>query len=228
MGNCLYCGAELTQKSHNNRTRKYCNINCYRRAVGCKEYVNAYCLNCGKVFRETRERPNTFCSKSCSSIYHGKIKAIEKSENDQVNPDTYKRFIEATEKVKRLAEMMERERRCGYCGKWFEPVGTVKYCSDECARKADNIRRDHRLTRNGPADYSITLPRLFDRDKGVCQLCGKHLDLSGDPNCEDYPSIDHVKPINKGGLHIWSNVQLACRKCNVLKSDQWEEPPPVN
>ena len=35
-----------------------------------------------------------------------------------------------------------------------------------------------------------------------------------------YPSIDHVKPISKGGLHEWGNVQLAHFSCNSKKGDK--------
>ena len=36
----------------------------------------------------------------------------------------------------------------------------------------------------------------------------------------DYPTIDHIKPISKGGTHTWDNVQLAHFHCNSIKSDK--------
>ena len=59
------------------------------------------------------------------------------------------------------------------------------------------------------------------RDNGICQLCGKQIDFDWDSNSDYYPSIDHIKSIAKGGLHNWDNVQLACRKCNSIKSDSF-------
>lgn len=35
----------------------------------------------------------------------------------------------------------------------------------------------------------------------------------------DYPSIDHVIPISKGGTHTWDNVRLAHHHCNSIKKD---------
>lgn len=34
---------------------------------------------------------------------------------------------------------------------------------------------------------------------------------------DNYPSVDHIVPLAKGGLHSWDNVQLAHFKCNTLK-----------
>ena len=33
----------------------------------------------------------------------------------------------------------------------------------------------------------------------------------------DYPSMDHIIPLVKGGYHTWDNVQLVCRGCNNKK-----------
>jgi hypothetical protein len=34
-------------------------------------------------------------------------------------------------------------------------------------------------------------------------------------------TIDHVKPLAKGGLHILANLRPACLSCNCRKSDRW-------
>lgn len=36
-----------------------------------------------------------------------------------------------------------------------------------------------------------------------------------------YQSLDHVKPLNKGGAHMLCNIRPACLKCNSSKSDKW-------
>lgn len=70
----------------------------------------------------------------------------------------------------------------------------------------------------------ISISVLIEKHKGVCQLCKKKVDLNADMHRDDAaPTIDHIKPIAKGGLHKWNNVQLACRKCNSLKSDKWND-----
>lgn len=61
----------------------------------------------------------------------------------------------------------------------------------------------------------------------TCMLCGGEVDL-GDyyhNNREHYiagnryPSIDHIRPVSKGGTHTWDNVQLVHRGCNSIKCD---------
>lgn len=222
---CEHCGREFAGKSHKpGKMRKYCGVECYKEARGCKTYSTAVCLNCGKPFRESRDRPNTFCSSKCSGKYYGRIKTIETAERKDVNPKHIERLKELRKEIKEIQYIIDHERRCTECGKWFMPAGTGRrlYCSEECARKADNRRHDKRLYKNGKADMTITLTKLYMRDGGVCQICGKHIDFDRDSNSDDYPSIDHIKPLSKGGLHVWDNVQLACRRCNALKGDKWD------
>ena len=36
----------------------------------------------------------------------------------------------------------------------------------------------------------------------------------------NYPTIDHVIPLAKGGMHSWDNVRLAHHNCNSIKGDR--------
>lgn len=72
-------------------------------------------------------------------------------------------------------------------------------------------------------DDEITIESVFDRDKGICKICGKPVDWNsknekGHP-LRLYPTIDHIVPFSKGGEHIWENVQLAHLGCNAKKKD---------
>lgn len=125
---------------------------------------------------------------------------------------------------------------CKNCGKEYRLTKDYKgkiYCSNKCAKKYENKQKDfkrrNRLKENGEYDSSITLDKLFKKDKGICKICGKKCDyedyvyddkgtfIAGD----NYPSIDHMIPISKGGKHIKSNVQLAHRKCNSIKNNKY-------
>ena len=54
---------------------------------------------------------------------------------------------------------------------------------------------------------------LFCRDSWRCCYCGK------DAGPRDL-TVDHVKPLSRGGRHVWDNVVTACRRCNHRKADR--------
>lgn len=54
---------------------------------------------------------------------------------------------------------------------------------------------------------------LFRRDKNICLYCGGQFAV-GDL------SRDHIQPISRGGLDVWTNVVTSCRRCNNHKADR--------
>jgi 5-methylcytosine-specific restriction endonuclease McrA len=60
---------------------------------------------------------------------------------------------------------------------------------------------------------------LFKRFNYVCQGCNIKCVHPNDNNYNDdnCATIDHIKPISKGGDHTYTNTQLLCRKCNRIK-----------
>lgn len=134
---------------------------------------------------------------------------------------------------------------CQSCGEPFTSRYTAKTCSTECARKNRRkiSREGHRahghhyehLRRSRTVvapDGIINWRRVRTRDGAACYLCGY------DTNANDYmmrlgsngrqafivgleyPSLDHVIPLSKGGAHSMSNSRLAHTYCNSIKSDQ--------
>lgn len=117
---------------------------------------------------------------------------------------------------------------CKECGAPFvKAKHNSVFCSDECRRKAMNRRHDRRLKRASVIDKNITLQKVYKRDKGRCWICGGKCDYN-DYEIRDghfvalknYPSIDHVLPLAKGGNHTFENVRLAHCYCNTLKNDK--------
>ena len=164
------------------------------------EFGEGVCKECGKVFLR-RSGNQKWCSEECYNKAHGIGQVIIK--------------------------------RCLECGKEFKTYHNGNlFCGKKCRKRRNRrmwaISKDERLRKNGKADYSITLDKLVKRDMGVCQLCGKPVDTEDYQQDADgnfiagnkYPSIDHILPISRGGVHTWDNVQLAHRYCNSLKQDQ--------
>lgn len=140
------------------------------------------------------------------------------------------RVIKHKEEQERIKELT---RECEECGTMFyDPHPHTLTCSSECSRKRSNrLSRYYarkRINKYNLVDRDISLKRLYKRDKGICYLCGEPCDYNDKIITDEghyivgetYPSIDHVKPLSKGGKHSWENVKLAHHKCNAIKSDR--------
>lgn len=159
-----------------------------------KSEFTCICEICGKEF--ISKRPNKkYCSKTCENRgIHGK--------------GAYKTY----------------NYTCSVCGKDYET--NMKYnsecCSKHCRNQLTRIDRNRRykhLKERGLFDNSVTLENVFNKFNGVCNSCGSKLNFNCNCNANQYPSIDHIVPLSKGGTHTWENVQLLCRGCNIDKSN---------
>lgn len=116
-------------------------------------------------------------------------------------------------------------RRCETCGEKFTSIYPAqKYCSGKCKRYSRSYRG--RCKRYGVYyDPSVTRIKVVKRDKCTCQICGKVCnpqDKSWGFSGPDFPTLDHIIPLAKGGTHTWGNVQCACGICNSYKRDLLE------
>ena len=138
-------------------------------------------------------------------------------------------------------------RDCDECGELFVGrKHTSLVCSSACRRKrearrhaeweaADPSRRRRRTgyarrtsavrrsAKVGAAvvDADVTVDVLHVRDGGICAVCGGFAPLVYGATRRNRPSdmatIDHVRPLARGGEHSWANVQLAHLACNLRK-----------
>ena len=77
-----------------------------------------------------------------------------------------------------------------------------------CSRVKER-KRPSRLDRGYDAEW-----RKLSQEARIaqpwCSICKTTKDLTA----------DHIKPLADGGLSVWSNIQVLCRKCNSRKGDQ--------
>lgn len=122
--------------------------------------------------------------------------------------------------------------KCDECNSTFgSTTRKRKLCSKACNNRRNNRLKELRKRKariNGKVDYSITIEKVIQKEKNVCYLCGGQCD-STDFTIDDrgsfivgknYPSIEHVVAISKGGTHTWDNVKLAHHYCNSIKNDK--------
>lgn len=215
---CAFCGALLR-----GRQKKYCSSTCQRKGF-LKPVQTKTCLYCRQEFIPGRRQfVGRFCSRKCSGSYYGKIKHENKQRIEEQKIELYKLKNETkrlSAELESLKKRISQIKICEICNEYMIARKTTQRMCRACAKKTDNIRRDRRLYRNGKPDLSITLEKVYERDLGICQLCNSFIIFGNDTNADNYPSIDHIKPLSKGGLHSWDNVQLVCRRCNTLKGNK--------
>lgn len=126
------------------------------------------------------------------------------------NPEQNRR--KAAEWTKRNPERT-RER----IAQWraANPVRTRGYSSAFASRHPGRVRANtarQRARRRGSMVAQFSAEQLAQRLSmwPGCWMCGGPKE-----------SVDHVKPLSKGGAHILSNLRPACGRCNSVKGDRW-------
>lgn len=207
----------------------------------------AFCEFCGcaKVMgdaqaRSVRNGGRFFCDQDCSwnwkSIHYAS--ANHKPFEESRQRTKARKAVEAEQLKKRkeereIARMLRPANAktpgyytCIICKKteWVEQRSQKKYCSRRCRSKSVKAKiskknRRHRIRSFGVSQL-ISLDELMKKSRRRCKHCST---LCVKPEGCNYPNegtIDHVMPLSKGGLHLWSNVQLLCRRCNTIKRDK--------
>ncbi len=62
----------------------------------------------------------------------------------------------------------------------------------------------------------VTNTFLFARDGYRCQYCGR---ASYELRPRESLTRDHVVPMSRGGMNVWTNVVTACSSCNTRKAN---------
>jgi 5-methylcytosine-specific restriction endonuclease McrA len=91
--------------------------------------------------------------------------------------------------------------------------------ADPEAHKA--ARRRRRASLRGVQSEAYTLQEIWERDEGICGICGFAVSLELDRNDAMGATIDHIVPLNPGH-DLKSNVRVAHRSCNSRKSRREE------
>lgn len=238
---CAECGNEFA-----GRKKKYCSKECaddVRRRTnrerwrksnpGWDEEVNKECEQCGDDYSVPKRTAHQarFCSDGCRGLWYSREvrgnKPLEDYERAREKAKQERRHRLSKERYARCLERLAT-KSCTVCGEKFETdVLTQVICSNECRKRWKNSKKDTRLNKHNIVDKDITLDRLYRRDRGVCYMCGEECDFNDKEITNEghfvvgpyYPSVDHVKPLAKGGKHSWNNVKLSHHLCNSFKSD---------
>ncbi|MFS0878278.1 helix-turn-helix domain-containing protein [Solibacillus isronensis] len=225
---CKNCNIEYKTQRHHT---KFCSDKCRATYNKANRGHKRKCERCNGTFLNYKEVK--YCSSECSEAAFDERKK-ERELQIKIHEETKRRNIAITKLLRTIVNVKDKTKECVVCQKEFRGKYAMKYCSEECSsegiritRRKKRVSKDKRWRKNGKVDYSVTLDKLHIRDNGVCHLCNKKTNYNDfvitDHNHfiagDNYPSIDHVIPIAKGGLHRWDNVKLAHRRCNYIKRD---------
>jgi hypothetical protein len=87
-----------------------------------------------------------------------------------------------------------------------------------------DANRDRWAAERSPLGEAVVVDRftfaeLRARDRDLCRICGGPV-VEGGPR-RLTPTIDHVVPLEAGGLHALTNVRLAHLGCNASQGHRW-------
>jgi hypothetical protein len=196
----------------------YCSAEC-RQVAGYGPRMPAWkrCEQCGDLYDSAgRRSKRSFCTHECYS------KALIKRGLPQHQVSIPLRLCM---ECSRLLTGMTGKRLtcsadCGYARSTRATCEAIKrrYQEDPDFRDRVISAGQNRRAKDLGLDQ-ITSPKtlvafLMKRDQGICGICEEDVvDTEGPMR----PSIDHVIPLARGGLHQVENLQLAHYRCNLSK-----------
>lgn len=188
---CIICGNDFKSKSNHG---KFCSSECRKEY---KPYTHT-CEYCGKEFNSNR-KVHKFCTVEC----------IGKSQRKNVS-NCINCGVEYVHNKRHAGKFCSRSCYAEYTG--IDEINNSKsYLSDGAS-----IRRAKYY---GVHYENINVLDVIKRDDCTCQLCGESINLSlKHPHPMSF-SLDHIKPLSKGGTHTFENVQSSHLKCNINKSN---------
>jgi len=201
------------RKKHYELNKEECSVKARERRLNKLEEYNER----NKRYRELNPNYASEYSKKYRKENPEKSRAQAKKYRDE-NKEKVKAGIvkwnkENPEKVK------AKEKR--FCAKHPDKIKTKgKNYRIANALKFAQYSAERRAKRKAQFVENINHNKIYERDGFICKLCGKQVDVSFKFPNPLSPSIDHIIPLSKGGLHCAENVQLAHLGCNVSKGNR--------
>jgi 5-methylcytosine-specific restriction endonuclease McrA len=177
-----------------------------KRGGDMRQYV---CAVCDVEFERPHKpgRPPTVCSSECAAE-RNRRKAKQYARDNPLRVAARPSSATGYRKERNAAYYETNRER--------EIQRSLAYARDagRDAKRAQDARR--RALKRGSAlpGELFTLDDIFDRDRGICHLCGQAVDRHRNA------TMDHVIPITRGGPHTLANVKLAHRGCNTRKGNR--------
>ena len=191
---CVMCQEPFT-RSRTGFGYSYCN-SCsphvrrwYKNRTIKPELAERPCATCSMAFRPELGKASNYCSKSCA----------------HAQTPSKKFLVNLSNCTDCHAPIAPHRKRCARC----------QFISQATRQDANSARRAH-IERAG--DKGISWRTVGARDSWICHLCLKKVPQQpGKAKSPKGATVDHLIPLARGGLHVWENVGLAHRDCNMTR-----------
>lgn len=229
---CKLCQTEFTS----DRKRMYCSPYCRERVHTLKKKPHAgfkgpntepprdrsrVCMGCNKHYINKRGggQGDKYCSRECAyaNIKDWFVRSRSPCSHKSKNIN----------KPRQYSTGMYCEIYCTTCVSCLSRFTARSVRTSQCRTCATRRTGSHKVR---ASYYKVPYEKIdrgavFDMAGWQCQLCGidtpkeylGNRKYSLRPNA---PQLDHIFPISRGGPHLYTNVQLLCRGCNMRKHDK--------
>lgn len=163
--------------------------------------------------------------RECTREYKARWKAENREEILRKARDAYRANPEKVKQYQKMRRAQDpdawRARYAKYTRDWRaanpENAERSRAASARWARSArgrlNKAAHERKRRAKAMASSGVSVDQIQARISyygGRCWMCG-----------DAATTIDHVKPLAKGGLHLASNLRPACRPCNIRKHARW-------
>ena len=190
VANCAGCGNSYAM---NAMSQSYCSPGC--RPSRRPRAAELQCVECSRPFLRTK-RAQKSCSAECAALRKRRIDLV------------------------RYGKTPDQVDLCKCCGS-KKAAGRRRYCASCAARlvreQMRSERRRRRARERRAATEPFTLTEIAERDRFVCGICRKRVDMTRTVPHPRAPTIDHLIPLSAGGDDLKTNVQIAHFLCNSTR-----------
>lgn len=246
---CLHCGKEFIPRKD---TQKFCSKVCNSRYYGEMNKKYKTCPICGKQFWCGSSR-RVYCSDECKEKtknpkqakpkYYCHICGAEIKSRSKFYccEDCRKEYERRKSRDHSMKDYQSKIFICKVCGTKIITVYGDKrrnICSEDCEKalklmhkrsteKHKEKRKERKHARekliNKIKKENVSYEELYERDKGICKICGMPISKNRKINNNWDGTVDHIVPLSCGGEHSNSNCQITHRICNSIKLQAGKE-----
>lgn len=183
------------------------------------------CLECGGPIPEDKHANTRICGDTCRKARNVKRQRQWVKENPDYRKQHYQRNKEHVSRVKKIYRESHREASREQSRRWREENSERhRYlCKRWVKNNPERVRawvNKRRALKASAFVEDVDIAVLLERDGKVCHICGGEIDP-----CLSWPdtssvSVDHVKPLSKGGEHSYANCKSAHLGCNMSKGNK--------